>query len=171
MFTRTRAVAVAMLSMACNQTVTSDGGRTSNVVVSQAAVKELPPLTVGGPCKKDDGFQPPSIGNGEKAEVGDDGLLHPIAVDSSKVKEFPQLEPGIGYCLHGGAHPHGYFTMNCSADADCPAETVCSCDPGSGPCEGGICIRPCQDDSECQKPTRCTGADPRRFCINPKPPR
>ena len=62
------------------------------------------------------------------------------------------LPIGVGFCMEGGSYPHGYFTMNCRTDADCPGG------PENAYCStwaNGLCLKPCSGDEDCASPTVC----------------
>lgn len=116
---------------------------------------------VGAPCAENDGYVPRS----DCPPPTDAGTpVNCIVPGDPPVLERHQLPSGIGYCLTSGTFPHGYFTMNCNSDADCP---------GGSRCDGSMCWRPCSSDGECQSPTRCLGGTV-TFCgcpeCDPPPP-
>jgi len=91
-----------------------------------------------------------------------DGSM-PVAEDPPDAGwiDFSQLPPGIGYCLApSDVYPVGYFTMNCSVDADCPDEAFCE---GASPTTVGQCRRQCFSASDCTNGTMC-GGGPKAFC-------
>lgn len=112
------------------------------------------PLVIGATCTSADGYQVLSSG----ACAGSDG--GPVACDPPDgYVDLPFLPPGIGYCLApGGLYPHGYFTMNCGADRDCPAGSRC---------DGTQCRAPCTLDSDCETPNVCPIQTGIRFCQCP----
>jgi hypothetical protein len=107
---------------------------------------------VGDPCTPQDGYQIPPF------DIPNDGSA-PVGIVPSGVIDYHQLPPGTAYCMApGGKYPHGYFTMNCSVDADCTAGSVC---------DGTRCRAPCTKHSDCRKPTVCwpdSDAGAPRFC-------
>jgi len=124
-------------------------GRQAAAEVPQAL--ETPPRSgprVGFPCVPEDGWQRPSLGQGEAPSEDKNGTLHALPVDSASVRDFHQLPPGVLYCLAANeVHPRGYLTANCAADAECPDGTTCN---------GTICVRTCQSTSECPSGTICS---------------
>jgi hypothetical protein len=109
-------------------------------------------LPIGSSCTQGDGYQA-TISSGCP---GDASTPTTCPVPAGFV-DYPQLPPGVGYCLRpGGLYPHGYFTMNCSRQSDCPSGSRC---------DGSLCRQPCQADQECQAPTTCAnGPGETRFC-------
>jgi len=106
-------------------------------------------LRVGDPCTEGDGWHPAPI----PCDSPDAGRPATCAVPAGYVDR-PQLPPGIGFCLTpGGEYPYGYFTMNCSVDANCPAGSRC---------DGVLCRRPCATDTDCDvhgaRPSACNDA-------------
>ena len=144
------ATALCAFLFACAPDASSD----PPVEVSELAAQDGAPfangraqdggLYVGGPCQRTDGWQPP------KPDVGitlDGSPVAPSLPDAAWL-DYNQLPPGIGYCIApGSVYPDGYFTMNCSADAECPIGTFC---------EGvGQCRRQCFGNADCSAGTTC----------------
>jgi hypothetical protein len=105
-------------------------------------------LAIGDPCEPADGWQP--------APVVPDGTSSPSetpvgVVPPADYVDRTDLPPGAGFCLTGVLYPSGYFTTNCSEDADCPGGARCS---GAG-VAGGQCRIPCTRNSECAPPSTC----------------
>lgn len=132
---------------ACSRSPSPATGRTS------AALSDKAP---GNPCTASDGWTPPAEDSSLANAPG------PVAVTVPPgTLQRHTLAPGIGYCLdRGPMYPHGYYTMNCKSDGDCPAGSRC---------DGMLCRRPCSSDSECTAPTRCApaagvGPSPVRYC-------
>lgn len=78
--------------------------------------------------------------------------------DASATGDPDTLGPGIGYCIRNQAYPHGYYTMNCGSDRDCPSPSRCD--------DGNQCRLPCSSNDECVSPTTCRphGTPPLSFC-------
>jgi hypothetical protein len=122
------------------------------LAISSCPATNDPPkagLRVGDPCTEADGWHPAPI----SCDSRDAGNPTTCSVPAGYVDR-PQLPPGIGFCLSpGGEYPYGYFTMNCSQNANCPAGSRC---------DGVLCRRPCTADSDCQsdgvKPFACSDA-------------
>ena len=131
---------------------TAPGGQRGGGGESTGAAAQSRGLPIGAACTQSDGYVqqfPPCT-----APAGATG---PTACPPPNAQQYPsywELAPGIGYCLTGQPFPHGYFTMNCAANSDCPDGTLCD----------GVCRKPCTSDDECATPTTCL-APPR----NPNP--
>jgi hypothetical protein len=112
-------------------------------------------LPIGAACTRADGYQP-TISSGCPWDASTPTAC-PVPAG---FVDYHQLPPGVGYCLGpGGLYPHGYFTMNCSRDSDCPA---------GARCDGTQCRQPCQADQQCQAPSICRdGPGGTRFCQCP----
>jgi len=121
---------------ACSRSTSPVTGRTSAALSSNA---------VGDPCTASDGWTPPPEDSSLASARGPVGVAVPPGTP-----ERHTLAPGIGYCLEPGPmYPHGYYTMNCKADGDCPTGSRC---------DGLLCRRPCTSDTDCTAPTRCAPA-------------
>jgi hypothetical protein len=113
-------------------------------------------LTIGGPCRRNDGHQLAPIPD----PLADSGVPHTVPVPPGWL-DFHQLPAGVGYCLPpGGGYPWGYFTANCVSDSDCPSDALC---------DGMRCRLPCASDVDCNAPSHChppadAGAVHVRFC-------
>jgi hypothetical protein len=105
---------------------------------------------VGDPCSPEDGWLPAPYAT----TVPTSPTL--TQLPPTYIEQW-QLPPGVGYCgPPGGVYPYGYFTMNCSTDADCPA---------GARCDDIQCRRPCSSDRDCKAPTTCMGpSGSLRFC-------
>ena len=113
---------------------------------------------IGSPCEASDGWQPEPLIAGDDEDAVNVPREHMDAV---------HLDPGVGYCLIGSAqYPHGYFTMNCRMDDDCPDASMCEDAPHTNG-DYGLCRAPCENDSECDEPTSCVGSDKLKFCSCP----
>jgi hypothetical protein len=99
-------------------------------------------LPVGSSCTLADGYVPqfPAC----TAPAGSAPASCPPP-DRQTNPGFSDLPSGIGYCLTGQQFPHGYFTMNCAQNSDCPTGTLCD----------SVCWKPCSSDDECSSPTTC----------------
>jgi hypothetical protein len=124
-----------------------------NVVSSGVAAKN-----VGDPCTGSDGWQAREFG----APVAEAGPVAYAVPQDAGVLDRALLPPGVGYCIVAGdMYPNGYFSMNCSVDADCPSAAACN---------GSACVKTCTDDSQCPSPTVCNHL-PTRHCSVWPPPR
>jgi hypothetical protein len=115
------------------------------------ASKTAPNLPVGSACTLADGYVP-QFPPCPPPPAGTPGTCPPP--NRQQYPGYSDLPPGIGYCLTGSQFPHGYFTMNCAQDSDCPGASVCD----------NVCWRPCTSDDQCTQPTTCL-----RPPINPHP--
>jgi hypothetical protein len=138
-------------------------GEPSGSHTTQAGLKSgTTSLAIGGPCQRSDGWQPPDPGIG----VVTDGAPVGESPPDAGWLDFNQLPPGIGYCLAPGpVYPQGYFTMNCSVDADCPGAAFCE---GASPTTVGQCRRQCFGNADCGPGTSC-GGTPKAFCQGSAP--
>jgi hypothetical protein len=100
-------------------------------------------LPVGSPCTLKDGYVPQFPACPATGANGTPMSCPPP--DRQTNPGFSDLPPGIGYCLTSQQFPHGYFTMNCAQNSDCPNGSLCD----------GVCWKPCTSDDECSKPTTC----------------
>lgn len=151
-------IAIALsFVVGCSETGSSPVGENGIRALSAEGTSSRPPqllpgerlgsqLPLGSACSGDDGWQPAAP---EPESIGTGGVgSAPVAVPAPRgVRERWQLPPGIGFCLPpGGIYPHGYFTMNCGHDEDCPSPGVC---------DGTLCRLPCRADTECNPPAAC----------------
>lgn len=161
------AVAVVLTSTACSQTSSPAETNTMDETVENTGPNqvlsgepELLPgermgrrLPIGSPCNADDGWQPVSRERND-AEMG-----VPLTIPSPEERDFGNLPPGIGYCLSpGGLYPHGYFTMNCARDSECPPDAAC---------DTTLCRAPCRSNADCAPPTECKELVGLRVCYFP----
>jgi hypothetical protein len=109
----------------------------------QPAAAPSSKLPIGSACTPTDGYVPQFPPCASPAGGTSPGTCPPP--NPQQNPGYSQLPPGIGYCLTNQAFPHGYFTMNCAAAADCPDGSLCD----------GVCWKPCTSDDECSKPTTC----------------
>ena len=101
-------------------------------------------LSVGASCTERDGYvQPDPCATLPPGDGGPTNCISPGTPPPASTHELP---PGVGYCLTSDSFPHGYFTMNCAADQDCPGGAVCS---------GKMCWMPCTSDLQCEAPLVC----------------
>jgi hypothetical protein len=101
-------------------------------------------VSIGDPCSGSDGHQLTVTG----IAVANAASQGPVAMaPDPNFVDYHQLAPGIGYCIRPGeVFPHGYYTMNCAQDADCPAGATCA---------EGQCVSSCTSDTNCVAPARC----------------
>ncbi len=135
---RTSVCLTAILLTGC----TSHGER---VAQQQLEISGPQSLRIGAACTRSQGWQAPELVT--ETEVRGRG---PVAVNVSAVKHpisVAELGPGVGYCIPpGGVYPHGYYTMNCAKDSDCPAGSRC---------DDVQCRISCTDDHDCLQPSTC----------------
>jgi hypothetical protein len=118
-------------------------------------------LAIGDPCQPGDGWQPPDPGIGASGDGSTPVAESPSELADAAWLDFPELPPGIGYCLTpGGVYPRGYFTMNCSVDSDCRGVAFCE---GASSTTIGQCRRECFGDADCGSGRSCSGV-PKAFC-------
>ncbi len=138
-------IAAGMVVTGCDEPAPGASLRISTKGQGLATAK-----TVGDPCQPEDGWRATRPSGAMSI-----GRPTAISVVDIPLKDRHQIDPGIGYCLGpGGIYPHGYFTMNCKGDVDCPEGSRC---------EGRQCRMPCASDQDCVGPTRCVGRG-LRFC-------
>jgi hypothetical protein len=152
-----RQALVAFCLSAC-----SSGPSSSTSAARASVTAQDGGLYIGGPCQRTDGWQPPDPGSAAVLDGSPTAFSPP---DAGWV-DFNQLPPGIGYCLApGSVYPQGYYTMNCSVDADCPGNAFCE---GASSTTVGQCRRECFTNSDCPAGTTCGGA-PKSFCQGTAP--
>jgi hypothetical protein len=126
-------------------------------VFAGASTTSVGGLRIGDACARSDGWQQPAVGT---ANI--DASSAPVLYDAAYLaaigwKDFHQLPAGTGYCLPpGGAYPNGYFTMNCSADSDCPDSAFCD---GASSTTSGQCRRECSSNADCGSGMSCPTAN------------
>jgi hypothetical protein len=145
----------ALVLMLCMTAWSCDvlSGHTSSTIEPNATRRSLVPSTVkriGDICALEDGWQfKPALPN----DLGSTKVPTTYAMPPETVYRH-QLPPGIGYCLTSRLYPHGYYSMNCVTDSDCPDAAYCISDQ---------CRQQCASDTECPADTRCRGPG-RPFC-------
>ena len=91
---------------------------------------------IGDPCDRSDGWTPQPVQS--QPVVADVPVANPVPAD---YVDYPQLGPGIGYCLsHSPGYPYGYYTMNCASDGDCPEPSRCDDTLCRAPCDRGMSL-------------------------------
>lgn len=154
--------AARQAAAACWLVACSSGPSSSTSTARATVTAQDGGLSIGGPCQRTDGWQPPDPGSGAVLDGSPTALSPP---DAGWV-DFNQLPPGIGYCLApSSVYPQGYYTMNCSVDADCPGNAFCE---GASSTTVGQCRRECFSNSDCPVGTTC-GGTPKSFCQGTAP--
>jgi hypothetical protein len=110
---------------------------------------------IGDACNESDGWSPEPI---SQPAGGTDPVAIPVPPG---YLDYPELSAGVGYCLRkSSVYPYGYYTMNCSSDADCPLPARC---------DDTLCRAPCTKDADCASPMTCrpvTDANRIRYCMD-----
>ena len=133
------AVTTAFLVAACSSSSVGTGS-SAPASSDNSALGIAGQRPIGAPCTRMDGYEP------NRGLTPAPGAMGPTTM-VPKGLDLAHLPPGMGYCIPpGDVYPHGYFTMNCGVDGDCPGAAKCMID---------ICIAPCKVDSECAQPTHC----------------
>lgn len=150
----TLVVSLGLSSTACSKAAPEIENQPSIQVTHQT---ELVAKAIGDACEASDGWTPEPVAVQQRAP-GSDPVANPVP---QGYVDYPQLAPGIGYCLRPSlVYPSGYFTMNCASDADCP---------GKSRCGDTVCRAPCTTDADCTSPTTCSPESdptPVRYCMD-----
>jgi hypothetical protein len=138
----------------------------SSQATASPSPSRLPRRKIGDHCSvADRSLRSESAAERAAAAPLADGKLPLVVPTDGEVQDPARWPPGVGYCITANSfHPHGYFTMNCSEDGDCPAGSLC---------HGTFCISECRGDPDCSAPAKCLALDrapgkrPIRMCGAP----